>query len=84
LYYIDSVIKLDNLLATLIYTYAAVTVCLTLEGKINDTALSEDNTNELWLDIKESVSAEIINSIKNKIKSVFNLHLQKKELVVWN
>lgn len=52
-----------------------------VEGTINDTALGEDNTNELWLDIKDSVPAEIINTIKNKIESVFNLYLRKKELV---
>ncbi len=52
-----------------------------VDGKVNDTALSEDNSNEFWLDIKNQLSEDEVLSLKNKLKGIFNDYLKGRELI---
>lgn len=52
-----------------------------VDKEIRDTALSEDSTNEYWLDIKSRYSEHVISSLKSKIKDIFQQYLKESEFV---
>lgn len=52
-----------------------------VDGRMNDTALSEDNFNELWNDIKNIYSSKAISSYKETIKATFHNYLKESELI---
>lgn len=47
-----------------------------VKGKVYDAALSEDYSNDHWINIKKNYPSETISAIKNKIKDIFNQYLE--------